>query len=153
MTLPYELANTLFDISVDPNEVVVGRSFYYADASPRVNRGPNSASLVEYDGNAVAGQIEMVLGTPLGSEAFEPTFGSDVTKRLFDNMTQANLSGLELEALDALRRWLGARLDFLSVSANKDSATGDVFLLIPFRVKLTGQKQTYIGNLSILARG
>lgn len=152
MTIPYTLS-TVFDTeNIDPNNIVVGRSFYFSDASPQVGRGPTTSSLVEYDANAVAGQIEMVIGTLIGTEEFEPTFGCDVLRRLFDNLTQANMSAMELEILDALRKWLSARLDFLSVTCSKNSTSGDVYVLIPYRIRLSGDRKSYVGNLSNMAK-
>lgn len=148
MQLPYELA-TQFDLAyIDPNDIVVGRSFFYSDASPNVGKGPDAQALVEYDGNAVAGQIEMVIGTPLGSEEYEPTFGCNALKHLFDNNS---LSSLELEILSALTTWLDDRLDFFSVKVSKEKNTGNVFVMVPFRIKATGSNLTYVGNLSNMA--
>lgn len=152
MTIPYELANVFDVANIDPNDIVVGRSFYYADASPQVGRGPTTSSLVEFDSNAIAGQIEMVIGTMIGSEEFEPSFGCDVLKRLFDNLTQSTLSAMELEILDALRKWLAGRLDFMSVTCNKNANNGEVYVMIPYRIRLSGDQKNYVGNLSNMAK-
>lgn len=152
MTLPYELAS-LFDVAhINPNDITVGRSYYYSDASPQIGLGAVTHEIVEYDSLAVAGQIEMVIGTPIGSEEFEPTFGCDVVSRLFDSITQANLNSMELEILDALRKWLSQRLDFLSVNCNRDGDKGEVYVMIAYRVRISGKEQYYVGNLSNMAK-
>jgi phage baseplate assembly protein W len=149
MTIPYELANTLNVAHFDANNIIVGKSFYFSDASPQAKQNPFRDSLIDYDDDAVAGQIEIVIGTPIGSEPHEPTFGSNVLRRLFDGSSQANLRSLELDAIDALRKWLGGRLDFISVTATvDDSGNGDVYLVIPFRIKTSGLEKRYIGNLT-----
>ena len=152
MSIPFEIANVFATSNIDPNSIVVGRSFYYADASPQVGRGPTTSSLVEYDSDAVAGQIEMVIGTLIGSDEFEPTFGSNVLMRLFDPSVQSTLSRMELEILMDLKKWLDGRLDFLSVTCSRNSTTGDVYVLIPYRIRLSGEKQSYVGNLSTMAK-
>lgn len=154
MAIPYELEQHFSIRGVDPNQLVMGPSYYYySDANPRLRQLPTAFSLIEYESTAVAGQIEIVIGTPLGSEDHEPLFGCDAFKFLFDGMTQSNLNSLELEVLTSLRKWLGGRLDFLSVTASVMSQDrGDVLIVIPFRVKLTGEKHTYVGNLTNLRK-
>jgi phage baseplate assembly protein W len=150
MTIPYELATTLQVGSVDPNSVILGRSFYYSDASPVFGSSALNNSLVQTDEEAVAGQIEIVIGTPLGTEAMEPTFGSDALNYVFENTSEHR--ALELAILTALREWLGNRLDFFNVGVTIDANTGDAYVIIPFRIKVSGVKKTYVGNLSALKK-
>lgn len=150
MTIPFELANLADTKIFDPNTVVFGRSYYYSDASPNFKDNAISDGLIQYDSDAVAGQIEIVIGTPVGSEPFEPTFGSNALDFVFENANQAQKSALELEILNSLREWLGDRLDFFSVTVTSDDKHVDTYVAIPFRIKTSNVEKVYVGNLSNL---
>jgi phage baseplate assembly protein W len=150
MAIPYELANTLNVGTIDPNNIIVGRSYYYSDASPAFAIGAGNDSLIQTNEEAVAGQIEIVIGTPVGTDPFEPTFGSQALNYVFENTSEHR--GLELEILTSVRRWLGNRLDFFNVTVVSDKASGDTYVSIPFRIKVSGVQQIYVGNLSALKK-
>ena|ERR1700740_492156 len=148
MSLPYVLSDVMRNIpNVDPNTLVIGKSFYYSDADPSVGQYANSYSVISYDSAAVAGQIELILGTPIGTEQHEPLLGSNVLLFLFDASIQSTYDAIQLEALTALTRWLGGRLDFYSASVYKDS-DDNVVIAVPFKIKATGVVGTYVGNLT-----
>lgn len=150
MTIPFELALRLEAEGFNPNNLELGRSFYYSDANPEFAISGTSRNLVVTDSTAVAGQIEIIIGTPIGSEPFEITFGSEALRYVFANNSERD--ALELSILTALKQWLGRRLDFFSVNSYIDGERGDIYVAIPFRIKIDGVQKTYVGNLSSIQK-
>lgn len=151
--LPFELANVDAISAIDPNSLIVGRSFYYSDANASVKQSAINSELLLYDGDDVGGQIELVISTPIGTEEYEPTFGCDATLSIFDNMNQTNINILELTILQSLKKWLSSRLNFLSVTTFKIPDKGDLIASVTYIVRLTGQQYTFVSNLTNLAKG
>lgn len=59
---------------------------------------------------AVNLQILNILGTPIGSEDFEPTYGSNLPFRLFENITDTMAFLIEQDTITALRTWMYNRI-------------------------------------------
>lgn len=153
MSLPYDIEQTFSIERIDPTRVNQARTFYYSDASTIVRNAPNANSVIDYDDDAIMGQVEMVLGTAIGSEENEPTFGSEVPFFKFDTLNNANLNLLEMKMISALRTWLGSRATFSTIQFAKDQDRGDVIATIPFTSKFSGRQYSYATNLTQMAKG
>jgi phage baseplate assembly protein W len=82
---------------------------YYSDINSLFNLDGNP--LLIYDEIAINRQISNVLGTPLGSEEFEPLFGSNLPYRIFDAITNTNAWLIRNDSIEALRRWMSGIID------------------------------------------
>jgi phage baseplate assembly protein W len=68
--------------------------------------GVNSHDLVVTEARAINIQIRNVLLTPIGSEPFEPEFGSRVPFLLWDPLNAMTAWRLESQTYVALERWM-----------------------------------------------
>ena len=153
MPAPFTLAERFGVEPIDPTKVSQASTFYYSDLSTIVRDAPNTTAVIDYDAKAIAGQIEIILGTPIGSEEHEPTFGSEVAYFQFDTLNNETLNKLETKILSSLRMWLGRRAFFSTVTLTKNAQRGDVITTIPFVSRLSGRQYSYTGNITQLAKG
>ncbi len=77
---------------------------FYVD----VNSGykQNLKGLVIYDDDVVSQQVANIFATPLGSDPFEPTFGSNVPYRLFEPINDMTAFLLYADCISALIQWM-----------------------------------------------
>lgn len=77
---------------------------YYID----INRAykENLKGIILYDEDVINGEIANILATPLGSDQFEPTFGSNVPYRLMDPINDITAWLLYTDTIGALNTWM-----------------------------------------------
>lgn len=83
-------------------------NIYYIDLN--VNYTADQKGLIVYDTDAVKNQISNILATPLGSDDFEPTYGSNLPYRLYDPITASTAHLLYTDTISALKIWMGGRI-------------------------------------------
>lgn len=62
---------------------------------------------------AIKLQILNILGTTIGTEDFEPTYGSNLPYRLFEPISDIMSFLIEQDTISALRTWMGDRINLL----------------------------------------
>lgn len=97
---------------------------YYSDLNSMF--GQDGKQLLVYDEVAVNRQISNILSTPLGSDDFEPTFGSLLPFRMFDPITPRMAWILRNDSIEAVRKWMGDRIELDSANANVTLVNGEV---------------------------
>lgn len=98
-------------------------------------------SILVDDELAIKIQMLNILGTPLGSEDFEPTYGSNLPFRLFEAITDTTAFLIENDTIDALRAWMRDRISIVypgtEVIANEEE---DCYIVnITHEIVRTGQ--------------
>ena len=81
---------------------------YYIDINSEYS--VNQKGLIVYDTDAIKNQISNILATPLGSDHFEPTFGSNLPYRLYDPITSGTAFLIYNDTIGAVSRWMGDRI-------------------------------------------
>jgi len=90
--------------------------------------GQTTDSLLIEDQLAVRGQMLTILGTPLGSEEFEPSFGSNLPYRIMDPINDVNAWLCTQDTIGALRIWMGGRIKIIQPGSQiypLDEGAGD----------------------------
>lgn len=102
----YYTASPVSDIPIVEGGLSGGRKLdiYYVDINTAFKR--NLKGLILYDEDVVKGEIANILSTPLGSDHFEPTYGSNVPYRLMDPINNVTSWLLENDTISALNKWL-----------------------------------------------
>lgn len=85
-----------------------GRLFFL-DVNKNYGEGGDQRSLLSED-DAIKGQIGSILSTPLGSEPFEPEFGSLLPWRIHEPINQMTAWLIENDTITAVSRWLVSRI-------------------------------------------
>ena len=80
---------------------------YYRDINNQWNVGIDALS---EDESAVKRQIDNLLGTPIGSEHFEPTYASDLPYRIMDPITPMMAFLIETDTFLAIWKWMRDRV-------------------------------------------
>ena len=108
-------------------------AIHYVDINS--NYRASSSSLIVYDRTAVNQQMSNLFATPKGSEAFYPTYGSDVSLRLFEAVTETTAWLLRSDVFIALDTWMSdrVRLDYANcsvtpINGNVDSEGYNIIL-------------------------
>lgn len=81
------------------------KNVYYMDVN-RSYKYHDLKSMIVYDEDAVNRFIANILLTPLGTDSFEPTFGSNVPYRLMDSVSNITAHLLKSDSMAALTEWL-----------------------------------------------
>lgn len=76
----------------------------YSTLNP--NYAVDSMKMVLVDEDAIASEIENCLGINPGEHWFEPTYGSDLRRYLFDPVDQVTGSIIFMEILDKIKVWM-----------------------------------------------
>ena len=63
-----------------------------------------------YEDSAIRSQIKNILSTPIGTEDFEPEYGSNLPFRLFEPITPVTSWLIENDTLIAVNRWMAGRI-------------------------------------------
>lgn len=89
---------------------------YYVD----LNRSyiQDLKGLIVYDEDVVKRMVANILATPLGSDDFEPTYGSNVPYRLMDPINDKTSWLLHIDTIQALTTWLEDR-NIISLDKSK----------------------------------
>lgn len=77
---------------------------YFIDVN--VDYKQNLKGLIVYDEDVVKMQIANIMATPLGSDHFEPTYGSNVPYRLMDPINAITGRLLYNDTIGALHTWM-----------------------------------------------
>lgn len=83
-------------------------NIYYIDVN--VNYTVDQKGLIVYDTDAIKNQMSNVLATPIGSDHFEPTYGSNLPYRLYDPITAGTAFLIYSDTISALQKWMGNRI-------------------------------------------
>lgn len=97
-TATYPTANLIGLVDLPSTKV------YFLDVNARL--GEDSSDPLVAEDEAIKGQIRNILSTPLGSEPFEPEYGSMWPYRLFEPVTAFNAWNLENDTIVAVNRWM-----------------------------------------------
>lgn len=135
---------------IDIGELPKGRLFF-VDVNSGYGQG-NSVELVTED-KAIKSQIANILSTPIGSEPFEPEYGSLLPWRLFEPINQVTSWHIENDTIVAVGRWMGSRItvsrrDCL-VRPIFDDPSGNEGYYIMLRYQINATKIVYEWNFSI----
>ena len=85
-----------------------GRLFFL-DVNSRYGEDGNLKVLLSEDA-AIKNQVNNILSTPLGSEPFEPEFGSLLPWRIMEPISAATAWLIETDTIAAVQRWMGNRI-------------------------------------------
>lgn len=99
------------------------QNIYYSDVNSRFKL--DDQALIVYDSRAINRQIDNILSTPLGSDDFEPEFGSMLPFRLFDPITPMVSFLLRSDTIDAVGRWLGSKITMDTLNSSVDILNDD----------------------------
>lgn len=66
----------------------------------------DTKGIIVYDDDVVNMQIANIFATPIGSDDFEPTFGSNLPYRLFDPITDLTSYLMFNDSIGALTTWM-----------------------------------------------
>lgn len=127
----------LLELSVPVSPRLV--AIHYKDINSNFSHG--SRDLVLYDENAVNNQIGNILATLIGSEQFEPTYGSWLEHRLFENITPMNAHLIRGDSIDAVQKWMGDRVEIIVPQADvrmlENSPDGEGYIIeMPYIIRL-----------------
>lgn len=122
------------------------QSIYYSDVNSSFRR--DDQPLIVIDSHAINRQMNNVLSTPLGSDWFEPTFGSLLPYRLFDPITPMMAFLLRNDTIDALSKWMSSKIlvDTVNSKVNpyNDDADYEGYLIdMRYQILKTGVIATY----------
>lgn len=81
--------------------------------------------LIIYDEDVIRNQISNILATPLGSDAFEPTYGSNLPYRIHDPITDATAFLLYNDTIDAIGNWMRSKITVLPAQSYVRPIDGD----------------------------
>ncbi|QXV74126.1 putative outer wedge baseplate protein and lysozyme protein [Rhizobium phage RHEph12] len=98
-------------------------NIYYEDIN--VNYLRDKKGLVVFDDDVTKMQISNVLATPIGSEHFEPTYGSNVPYRLMDPISNITTYLLMNDTIGALGIWMGSRITVNRATSSVQPIQGD----------------------------
>mgnify|MGYP000259125310 CR=1 FL=1 len=119
---------------------------FYSDVNANFTR--NKSDLIVYEETTINLQINNVLSTPIGSDEFEPEFGSLLPFRLQDTISNRLTGMLRNDTIEALRRWLSDRITLdlsrSSVRVMNDNPDYEGYIIdISFRVNRNSAVRQY----------
>jgi len=131
--------------------VPVPTIIYYSDINNMFSLDGDEVVVIEYE--AVNRQITNILSTPLGSESFEPTFGSLLPYRLFQTVSPVTAWVIENDTIEALKKWMGGRITVNGPSSYVRPLYGDpdnegYEINLTYSINRTGKSSNY--NAAIL---
>lgn len=97
--------------------------------------------------DAIKAQVRNILSTPIGSEAFEPEFGSMLPFRLFEPITSLTAWQIENDTVSAISRWMRGRINVnrsqcKAEAFEREDAAGYYIRLVYNEIE-TGEAVTY----------
>jgi phage baseplate assembly protein W len=118
---PLELKNLSLKQLVGRNSPDVRRvSLRFVDLN---NSYGESSDKIRLEGkDAIKAQIRNILSTPIGSEAFEPDYGSLLPFRLFETVSSITAWQIENDVILAVSRWMAGR-----ISVNRSRCKAEPF--------------------------
>ncbi len=84
---------------------------YFIDINS--NYRMDQKGLIIYDEDVIKNQIANILATPLGSDHFEPTYGSNLPYRIHDPVTNSTAFLLYNDTIDAISKWMRSKITVL----------------------------------------
>ena len=120
--------------------------FYYSDINSGIET--NNLPFLLYDNAAIFVQIGNVLETAIGSDPFEPEFGSELPLLINEQMSSKTAWRLETATFRALNRWMADRLTVLTAQARftpmvDEQGGGYYDVYIPCIIKKTKEKVVF----------
>lgn len=96
------------------------------------------------DVNVINRSIEAILSTSHGERLFNPAFGSDLSLRLFDGMTQGRCENILDTAINDIKTWE----DRISIIENQAKIivnldNNSIILIIPYVIKRSGYSSIF----------
>lgn len=103
----YYTAHPNSDLPIVPGGLNLPRKLdvFYIDVN-RTFQYQDQKGLIVYDDDVVKRMVGNILSTPLGSDHFEPTFGSNLPYRLQDSITDKTAWLIYIDTIQALGIWL-----------------------------------------------
>jgi len=82
--------------------------YYFVDVNP--NFGEDARGELLTEDQVIKAQIRQILSTPLGTEHFEPTYGSLLPFRIMEPMNAVSAWNIENDTINAVGTWLASRI-------------------------------------------
>ena len=104
----------------------------------------NQDRLLLRDTDAIKQKIRNILSTPIGSEYFEPEYGSMIPYRIHDPINDGTAWILRTDTVIALQRWMGNLITVdmakVKVALLYDTPDGEgYYIFIPYRINETNE--------------
>lgn len=120
----YTNASTSDDPIITGGMKVRKLDIYYIDIN--TNYRVNQKGLIIYDEDVVKNQIANILATPIGSDAFEPTYGSNLPYRIQDPITDTTSFLIYNDTIAAISKWLGDRITVMTSQSYVRPLNGEI---------------------------
>jgi phage baseplate assembly protein W len=144
--------NTNYDLSVlgenlpknyKPTGFFSKAPTFYSDIN--TNYMQNSSVLILSGKSAIDNKISNILTTPLGSDPFEPLFGSLLPFRLHDHINSVTAELIKQDSIDALDRWMFNTITVYRNQANVTPLSSEegYHIYIPFSYEDIGTIQNF----------
>lgn len=140
------------DIPIIPGGLAIVQKLdvYYIDVNATYSL--DRKGLIVYDEDVIKRMIANIMSTPLGSEHFEPTYGSNVPYRLMDPISNSTSFLLFNDTIGALKRWMKGLISvniqssyIRPVDDNPDSEAYEIRLYYSvLKAKVIGQYNAFL---------
>tara|TARA_B100001146_G_C16026978_1_gene367600 strand:+ start:113 stop:547 length:435 start_codon:yes stop_codon:yes gene_type:complete len=100
-------------------------------------------NLVTEDDIAIQKQLRHLLSTPLGSEDFEPTFGSDLPYRLMDPICDLTSFLMETDIILSVVNWMSNKIILVNPRIHPYPDQDYYLAVLPYRKVVDGSLSTY----------
>lgn len=121
---------------------------YYKDLNYRYSM--DSGALVVSNEDDINRQIALLLSTSLGSRPFEPTYGSQVMKLLWDPVDDITAWRLETAVFIAIEKWITEiTVDTSNTSITTLGAGNGYSIYVPYTVNVSNSNASFYAEALI----
>lgn len=121
---------------------------YYKDLNYRYSM--DSGALVVSNEDDINRQIALLLSTSLGSRPFEPTYGSQVMKLLWDPVDDITAWRLETAVFIAIEKWITEiTVDTSNTSITTLDAGNGYSIYVPYTVNVSNSNASFYAEALI----
>jgi phage baseplate assembly protein W len=130
-------------IKYNPTKIIV----YHSDIN--TNFQYTSSSLIVKGKSALDNQISNILSTPIGSDQFEPLYGSNLPFRLHDPINAFTASLIKQDSIEAINTWMFGVIDVdFNRSSVEELATDEGYsIIITYSTDTLGITQSFQANI------
>lgn len=104
------MADWLHQTRPNKRSVVTPAKIRFRDVNCDYRMDSKQTQLIVDNHLAIRNQLKNLLSTPVGSEDFEPTYGSDLPLRIMEPITALTGYLIETDTLIAISRWMRDRI-------------------------------------------
>lgn len=114
----------------------MANTFTYSDINQSFLLHPNTGDVAKrFDLDAIKASIKSILRTSKGEKLFNPTFGADINKLLFELITPFTKVMIDRVISEEIKKW-EPRVDINAVTVNSDpDYNGQIDIDVLFTVK------------------